>query len=91
MTHLILIQCLTPTLLQVLNVVTDLSIDVQPLIMTLRLLIIVPGTWNQYTAFGTSFMFPESGSWRLTRKCRCLSTAGKCNNNFTHTSSYESA
>lgn len=69
------------------------NIDVRPLILTLRLLMIVPGTWNQYTAFGTSFMFPESGSWQLTRKCRCLFTAGKCNINSTHTSSnsYKSA
>lgn len=39
----ILIQSVTPAQIQVLNVVTDLNIDVQPLIMTLRLLIIVPG------------------------------------------------
>ena len=48
---------------------------------------IVPGTWNPHTAFGTSFMFCKSGSWQLPGKCRCLFTAGKCNINFTHTSS----
>lgn len=61
--------------------------DVPPLILTLGLLTIVPGTWNPHTAFGTSFMFCKSGSWQLPGKCRCLFTAGKCNINFTHTSS----
>lgn len=32
-------------------------------------------------------MFCKSGSWQLPGKCRCLFTAGKCNINFTHTSS----
>lgn len=61
--------------------------DVRPLILTLCLLTIVPGTCNPHTAFGTSFMFCKSGSWQLPGKCRCLFTAGKCNINFTHTSS----
>lgn len=32
-------------------------------------------------------MLPESRSWQLTRKCRCLFTAGKKSINFAHTSS----
>lgn len=38
-------------------------------------------------------MFPESHSWQLARKCRCLFTAGKKSINFAHPSSisYDSA